>query len=297
MPEGSAISWDDFRFFDEVIRAGSIRAAARALGVDHATVSRRLAQLESAFAVKLLVRHPSGVKLTTAGEELQAATVVARGEFQSVERKIRGRDAPLSGRIRLSTHRVLGDEFLIPSIAGFRASHPDIDIDVDLSPDVVDLALNQADVAVRVTQAPPQDTIARRGAGFGYAVYGSVTYLGTHDPVGEPTECAWVGWDERAAYPAELKADGFAEVPIRDRLPSILAQVEAAASGLGLAALPCFLADAQPRLQRLSEPREMTAVYVLRHPDHRSTARVRALYEHIKDFISEHSAALEGRSG
>ena len=97
MVDPAAVNWDDYRFFDEVVRAGSIRGAARVLGVDHATVSRRITSLETAFSVKLLVRAADGVKLTEAGDELRLAAVAVRRELQSAQRRIAGRDTPLSG--------------------------------------------------------------------------------------------------------------------------------------------------------------------------------------------------------
>lgn len=296
MVDPAAVNWDDYRFFDEVVRAGSIRGAARVLGVDHATVSRRIASLETAFSAKLLVRAAGGVKLTEAGDELRLAAAAVRRELQSAQRTISGRDTPLSGRIRVSTHAVLGTKFLIPSIVAFRRAHPKIDVTLDLSADLVDLAMNQADVAVRVTQVPPDETIARRTCGFGYAVYGAPSYLSCHDPVADPTNCEWIGWDERGPYPTAIKDELFSEVPIRDRFPAIVSQLEAAAAGLGLAALPCFLADQDHRLRRVSFEHEATSVFVLRHPDHRSTSRVRAFYEHIRRFIEDNAALLEGTS-
>ncbi|MBV1858034.1 MAG: LysR family transcriptional regulator [Nannocystaceae bacterium] len=296
MPDALEVSWDDYRFFDEVARAGSIRAAARVLGVDHATVSRRLANLESSFQVKLLVRGSDGVRLTEAGDELHRAAASVRAELLSVQRKITGADVPLSGRIRVSTHAVLATRFLVPGIAEFRRAHPNIDIDLDLSPQVVSLAMNQADVAIRVTTDPADDTIARRISGFGYAVYAAHDYLSSHDPHAAPGECQWVGWDERGPYPCALRDEHFSAVPVHGRFPAIPAQLEATACGMGLAALPCFMGDSDSRLCRLTDAYEATAVYVLRHPDHRSTVRVRAFYDHIRAFIGGQAPQLEGRA-
>ncbi|MGH1343569.1 MAG: LysR family transcriptional regulator [Nannocystales bacterium] len=289
------VSWDDYRFFCVVAESGSLRAAARTLQVDHATVSRRLANLEVALAVKLVVRGADGVKLTEAGDELQRATGAIKRELLSVERRITGVDLPLSGRVRVSTHAVLGTAFLVPAIASFCATHPEIEVLLDLSPEVVNLSMNQADVAIRVTTVPDGDTIARRVSGFAYAVYASHDYLASHDPEGKPAECRWVGWDENGPYPTALKDERFPEVPVHGRLGGIPTQLEATAQGLGLAALPCFLADPQGRLCRISEPLEATAVYVLRHPDHRSTPRVRAFYEHVRAALERGSPQLEGR--
>lgn len=295
MKDIDELNWDDCRIFSEVVRAGSIRGAARGLGLDHATVSRRLANLEATLAVKLLVRAASGVQLTAAGEELRATTLEVGREIQSAARRISGANAPYSGRIRLSTHAILGTQFLIPSISEFRTSHPQMEVDLELSSQVVDLAMNQADVAVRVTNQPREDNIARRVSGFSYAVYTSRLVLSSHGAENCASRNVWVGWNDANPYPVSLKQEYFPDVPIRNCFPTIASQLEATASGLGLAALPCFVADGDPRLRRLSEPREVTAVFVLRHPDHRSTARVRAFYDHIGAFIAKRAPLLEGR--
>ncbi len=286
-------SWDDLRFFDSVVRAGSIRKASKLLNVDHTTVSRRVAALESALNAKLLIRTASGVELTAAGEDVWETAQAMRNAVESVERKVRGADSPLHGRVRLSTHAVLGTCFLVDALAQFRAEHPTIEVELDLSHELVDLSLNQADVALRVANAPPLDSIARRVAGFAYAVYAARGYATTHD-LSDSSSCEWVGWDPTRPYPIEMKADLFPDVPVTNIFPSILSQHEATALGFGLAALPCFLGEPDDRLVRVSEPRVVTSVYLLRHPDKRATSQVTKLFSSLLSFLTPKRGLFEG---
>src|ERR1700761_8098150 len=95
--------WDDVRFFLAVARAGSLSGAARALGVGHVTVGRRIALLENQLGVTLLHRTPDGFVTTSAGEAILRQCAAMETAAADLERIVAGRDALLTGSVRVAT--------------------------------------------------------------------------------------------------------------------------------------------------------------------------------------------------
>ena len=113
----SRFDWDDLRFFLAVARAGRLTVAARRLGADHATVSRRISALESALKAKLFERRPQGYALTEHGERLLAKAETMETQALAVSSEIGGADLALSGIVRIGTPDGFGTMFLAPRTA------------------------------------------------------------------------------------------------------------------------------------------------------------------------------------
>lgn len=276
------MSWDDYRLFLAVVRAGSIRAAARDLHTDHSTISRRLGRLEEALGTKLVHRRSRGLLPTPAGEELLAAAEQMESQAQRAERRLTRSDDELAGWVRISGNVTLGLHLMMPLLPRFAAAHPGIELDIELTQDLADLTNNHADVALRVGLAPPEDSIARRVSGFALAIYASTD---------EPTH--WIGWDPDGPYAVFIKETDCVDLPVRYCIRDDLMVCEAAKRGLGAAILPCFLGDAEPGLRRLGEATIVASVFILRHPDHRSTARIRTFVDFISEALGEVTDLLE----
>src|SRR5919112_3603219 len=99
--EMSRFDWDDLRFFLAVARAGRLTVAARRLGADHTTVSRRISALESALRAKLFERTPQGYSLTTQGERLLVKAESMEAQALAVAAEVGGSDLALSGTVRV----------------------------------------------------------------------------------------------------------------------------------------------------------------------------------------------------
>ena len=162
--------WDDLRFFAEVAQQGSLSAAARALGVDHATVGRRLQRLEAMLCRPLFDRRGGGFDLTADGREVlvhaeamdKAALAVARF----------GAGAPaLSGTIRVTATEALASHYLTPRLAEFQTLHPDIDITLLNDDRNLSIARREADLALRLALPADGDLTARRLTTLGYGLY------------------------------------------------------------------------------------------------------------------------------
>ena len=144
------IDWDDVRYFLAVARAGSVRAAAQRLGVNHATVLRRVAQLEDRLGVQMFEKLPSGYRITSAGEEVLELADRMEATSNQLEGRVFGRDQSVRGLLRVTLAPPLATHLLMPDLAEFARLHPDIEMDISSSGELANLTNREADVAIRV---------------------------------------------------------------------------------------------------------------------------------------------------
>jgi molybdate transport repressor ModE-like protein len=290
--------WDDVRFFLAVARAGSLSAAARSLGVNHATVSRRLRSLERRVGARLFERRPGGWKPTAAGADMQASALRIEDELQGTLRRVSGRDGRPSGPLRVAMSDVAAFT-LLPQLRGFSERWPEIQLDLVVSNRASDLARGEADVALRATEAPPEALIGRRLAILATSIYASREYLRRHPDVSNLDAHAWLAFDGTLAETpaARWMREHAAGARVVARLDSTLLSWAAVRAGLGIGLLPTVLADADPELERVSPGfllHGMT-LWALTHADLRATARVRAFLEFLREAVAAMRDLIEGR--
>jgi DNA-binding transcriptional LysR family regulator len=293
------MDWDDLRYFDAVAQAGSLAGAARALNVNHSTVFRRLNRLEQNYGVRLFERHREGYSLSVAGEEMQQSVFRIGEEVAQLDRRLTGRDLSLSGTLTVTTTDTLMHRFLGPHLAAFRKRYQDVSLDVVLDTQYLNLSKRQADVAVRPTMNPPETLVGRRIADIGFAVYGSKDYLQHVGARRSLADYDWLGFEESLTHLAAAKwmRARLPNAKIGFRANNLMALTAAAAAGMGVAILPCFLGDQELALERLEmlPAKSGSALWLLTHADLRNTARVRAFMDCMAERISGDRAVLEGR--
>lgn len=296
------IDWDDLRYVLAVAAEGSLAGAARALGVNHTTVLRRVGAFEARLGLRLFERLPAGYVLTAGGEELIDAARRIDETVAGLERKLMGRDLQLTGSVRVTTTDSLAASLLPDILAAFRAAHPGISIELAVSNMMFNLTRRDADVAIRPSLDAPEALIGRRVSALAFAVYASPAFLGTsHIEPEDFKRYTWVAPDDSLADTSILRwmRTALPDAEVALQADSLLALCHAAAAGLGLAALPCYLGDTSPGLLRVSPPIEemATALWLLTHADLRRTARVRAFMGFAADAFMRQRALLEGRVG
>ena len=275
------VDWDAIRVVLAVARTGSFSRAARALDVDQSTVSRRIASVERALQVRLFDRRSTGYVATPEAADVLAHAFRMEEEALALERRLLGRDARLAGRLRATVSDAVATYLLLPHLDDFRARYPEIELELIISNDALNLGTREADVAVRVTPRPPETLIGRKVATVDYAVYAAASYLARHpDPSARGVDA--VTWTSTDGPPPWVRRN-FPSARVALRVDSPLSLVAAARAGLGLTLLPCFMGEREPTLVRVdtafAEP--SWGLWVLSHPDLRSTARVKAL----RDFV------------
>ena len=294
----SSIDWDDLRVFLAVHRAGTLRGAARALGVNHATVTRRLALLEDGLDTRLFDRRPDGLVASQAGEDLLGAAERVENELTAVQRRVGGRDHSLHGLVRISVPPAMLRSFLARELVAFAKAHPGIELEVDAAHSYSDLARREADVAIRMADEVTEDVVGLRVIRYRKAVYASPGYLATAGDgrAFDPAVHSWIGWGEDQPYPSWTRDTPFPDLPVRHRLFSNILQLEAAREGLGLTLLPCFLGEAEPGVVRVPGTATLDgkSIWLLHHRDLGRTARVRTLIDHLAPAIRRHRRLIEG---
>lgn len=293
------MEWSDLRYVLALADAGSMVAAARSLGVEHTTVSRRIAALERSLGVRLFVRTPDGQRPTSAGEAAIATGRAVHRSILELERAIAGNDDRPSGTVRLTTT----EGFLpvvVPHLARLHADYADIRVELLTGNAVFDLHRNEADLALRLLPTDRDDLVVRHLSRIGWSLYASQAYLAGH-PWQGPT--AWAG--HRVIYFEESlqgtpgqrwlgRHTGEAEVVLRSNsIPSCAA---AAAAGLGIACLPCLHGDRDPRLQRLGDPVAAGDLWLVAHPDRLRIVRNRVVWDFLAEMATLERVLLTGLS-
>lgn len=292
------IRWDDLQIVSAIADTGTLSGAARRLGVSHATVFRRLADMEKRLGVVLFERSRAGYTPNTAGEDLAAVAKRVEADILGAERRLAGKDLKLSGSIRLTTTDTLFHGLLAPALSEFRTSYPDIELEVVISNQVHSLSKREADIAIRPTRSPPETLVGRRVGSIQQAIYGQ-RHCGYNTPISLDTltEYPWIGPDNHmgdSALEAWMERQGLNQ-RCHYRVDSILGMQTAVRHSPCLAVLPCYLGDADAKLRRLTSPiaELSTPLWLLTHSDSRRTNRIRVftqtLGEYLRQRIQEHS--------
>lgn len=291
MQECMAMNWDDLRILLAVERAGSLSGAARALGVNQSTVSRRIGALERALKARVMERQPDGSVLTEAGRALcDLAEATETGLELAADRAARG-EVRVSGTLTIACVDMMADRFLAPLLAEFTAAHPALGITLLAGQDAVDLMRGRADVALRVSRGPDERLVGRRLCDFGLAVYRARQANPWRHAGG------WIGWTDERRIEADLPGT-LATPEITHRVDSFLVASALARAGLGQTVLPCYWADADPGLERahpgVVSPKGL-GLWVLFHPDRRNLPRVRRFVDFISARILERRGEFAGQ--
>jgi DNA-binding transcriptional LysR family regulator len=289
--------WDDLRFFLAVARSGRLTAAARRLGADHATVSRRVTSLEEALKAKLFERRPQGYLLTAHGERLLAKAETMETEALAIQSDIGGADMALSGVVRIGAPDGFGSSFLAPRLALFAKAYPGLEIQLIAMPRLLSLSKREADVAI--TLAPPKEgkVVARKLADYRLGLYAAPDYLSATAPVTKPEDLFQhrvIGYIDDLILSPELDYLDEVAKGLRPHVQSssVIAQMNAVAAGAGIGVIHHFMAAENPRLipvlpETVSIARSF---WLLVHADLKDVARVRA----IVDVIVRETRAARG---
>ena len=292
------LSWDDFRYVKAIADTKSLAGAAASLGVNHSTVFRRLGQIEQQLGSRLFERGRAGYALTPSGEEMVALAERVGEDIVSFERKVTGQDLRPTGELRVTTSDVMLLHLLTDVLVGFRRAYPEIVLDIVVSNRVLNLSKRDADVAVRATYRGPEGLAGRRAARIAWAVFGPRELAAKpFDFRSDSRNHDWIAFADTASIAKALKwlKEHVDEDRIVFKTNTMVGLAEAAAGGVGIALLPCFVGNAAPGLAQLSPalPALEGELWLLTHPDLRNTARVRAFLDYCEAEIGKRRQAIE----
>lgn len=256
-----SLDWDKLRVFHAVAQAGSLTRGGETLGLSQSAVSRQISALEENLGTSLFHRHARGLILTEQGEELFRTAGEIYGKVARAEGILKDKKNKPSGDLRVTASVGIGSTWLTPRLKEFIEVYPDIRVDLILEDRSLDLGMREADIALRLQKATQPDLIQRRLFIGGYHIYASAGYL---DKFGTPSNMEALREHKIVLYGAHtdlpfkfmnyIEQGGDAKAqPIQPvlRINSIYGILKAVESGIGIAALPDYIAFGNDRVVRI----------------------------------------------
>jgi len=298
------MDWDDVRSFLAIARARSLSGAARDLGLQQSTMSRRLAALEAKAGARLLQKTPRGFELTPLGEAVLGNAERMEAEAIAVERMVQGRDVALSGVVRLTTVEVLANLLIPQVVMRLQAQYPGITLDVNSDARSLNLSKREADLAIRMTRFEGNELITRRMAVAASALYASADYLARHPAdLADPAHAIITVMEDQAHMPEpRWLAAKMPQARVAMRCNSRDVQLAAVAAGVGMAYLPCILAGgaagvANGGVVRVADGGAGREVWLGVHSDLRHMPRIRAVIAALDAEFARAKARFAGEIG
>ena len=283
------MNWNGYLDFLVIARAGSISAAARELGLSQPTLSRRLSLLEQQLGVTLLIRTPSGLRTTAAGDRLLNTLESVRDRLEQMEAEIGEGDVALRGSVRITVTETLGITWLAPLITEFNELYPHIRIELVIENTMLNLLSREAHIAIRLLRPYQADLIAKHVGTFDIALYAARSYAARY------------GLPERPEDASKFRAVGLLgstpTATLTDKIfttdrhvllsNSLMAAYYAIRNGLGIGPVLDLVGDADPTLVRcLPDVRLRKEIWLTAVPELRQSARLRAVYNFLGDHLA-----------
>lgn len=291
---------DGFRLFVRLVETGSFSRAALDLGVTQPTVTRHVAALEQRLGVRLINRNTRRLSVTESGRLYYERSKVLLDLVEETEHLALDRQTRLTGRIRIATSVAFGRRVVTPLILGFMRNHPAVEVDLRCDDAYVDLVAQGIDVSVRLGKLA-DSSLAARLLGFNpWALVASPAYLERRGHPGDPQDLARhdvlvyssVFGDDQLHFNHTKR--GRSSVRVRGVLRSnnLSALLSAAEQGLGVAALPLYVAGAAlaaGRLQRLLRAHALPGqdIHAVFPSPKLVPSKVEAFVGALKDYFSQ----------
>lgn len=286
------LDWNDLRYLLGMARGGSAAGAARALGVSHATVLRRLHTLEQEVGTALFDRLQTGYIPTDAGQRLIEIGEALERSLIGAQREMEGQAKGMAGPIRFTTTDSLSDCILPDILHSFHERFPAITVEMRITNARLDLDRREADVALRPTHEPPPTWVGKSLVRMDWGLYAGPSHLKPDRH--EPTAHTWLLPDGQLAEGpiSPWLRERIGNAPLAVTADSFLALRRLAENATGATVLPCFMAHGT-KLELLEfVPRTLSpGLWLLTHPHLRGSGRIRAFMDHV----TQHVHALRGR--
>jgi DNA-binding transcriptional LysR family regulator len=287
------LNWDKLRIFHAAADAGSFTHAGEVLGLSQSAVSRQVSALEQDLQVPLFHRHARGLILTEQGELLYRTVRDVVFKLENAQAHLADSKERPGGELRVTTTLGIGTNWLTPRLGEFLELYPDIKLTVLLVDGELDLAMREADVAIRVREPVQADLIRRRIFTMHFHAYASAAYLKRY---GEPKTFDDLDNHRIITYGAQAQTylnninylhgagrDAKDPRPSTLTINNISALRRAVENGVGIAVLPDYLALSETGLVRILPQSEMPEMdcYLVYPEEMKNVARVRVFCDFL----------------
>lgn len=282
--------WDHIRVFLAIARAGQLLGAARKLGLDQATVGRRLNGLESDLGVRLFDRHTAGVTLTVDGERLLPIAERMESDALLALSSVGAGDVSLAGTVRIGAPDGLGTYFLAPLLAEIAESHPQLRIQLVPLPRAFSLSKREADIAITLERPTEGRLYARKLTDYTLGLYAARSYLdrvGGIETTDDLGKCLFVTYVHDLLFSAALDYGapyvGAAGTVLE--CASVVGQMQAL-SQAGVGFVHDYAAAEVPALCRVLPKVSLTRNYwIVTHADVRGLRRVTDVIDLVQSRV------------
>jgi DNA-binding transcriptional LysR family regulator len=291
----TAASWDLYRTFLDVVRDGSLSAAARRLGLTQPTVGRHIAALERLIGAALFTRSQRGLLPTRAAIELVPHAEAMAAAEAAFRRAASGEASVVRGSVRVTSSEIMGCEVLPSILARFCAAHPAVEVELAVTNRVQDLLRRDADIAVR-TGRPTQTALIAKKIGFvRIGLFAHRSYIkarGLPKDIADLPHHRLIGFDRDSTSFSAIGDTGMGVT--RDtfgfRTDSDPAQLAALRAGIGIAGCQIQIAARDGRLVPIL-PDTISfrlEIWLAMHEDLRATQRVRLMFDHLANDLASY---------
>ncbi len=234
------VRWDDVPVFLGAYRLRNLGQAARRLGLDTSTMSRRLTQLEESLGARLFERGRQGLVPTQVAEQILPAAETMESAHRQLTRDASDVETEAEGVVRISAAPGVADAFVAPSLARLRELHPAISIELDVSTRVLDLTRYEADLALRFKPSRGAELLATKVATARWVAAAAPALKQELEPVRAWSELPWITWDRDLS---SLESSSWlqkhaAQAEVALRTSSFHVQLSAAERGVGAVLVP-----------------------------------------------------------
>ncbi|MGE0828179.1 MAG: LysR family transcriptional regulator [Hyphomonadaceae bacterium] len=279
--------WDDLRLFLAAARAGSLNGAAKRVGVDAATMGRRLARLETALKATLFTRSSAGLQLTAAGQQLLDIGLEAESAMEAAGDV--GAPDVMGGAVRIGAAEGFGAFIVAPSLPQLRARRPNLRIELAAQANLLSATKREVDVSVTLSAPHAARLSVEPLTDYQLGLYAHPSYLkkaGAPESALDLSRFEIVGYVDDLIFAPELRYLSEIHPGLKPTLSSssIRAQQEMIAAGGGIGVLPCFMAQGLTRVLA-QDVRLMRRFWLSIHRDLMKTARVRVVRDWLKELV------------
>lgn len=284
------MNWDDVRMFLAVARTGQILAASRRLGVNHATLSRRITALEEDLKTRLLIRRTNGCELTAEGEIFLAAAERMETEMLAAQSQVGRIDSALSGTVRIGAPDGFGVFFLASRLGRLTKRYPELKIQLVPVPRSFSLSQREADIAIGIERPAEGRLVSARLTDYTLGLYASRAYLaeeGAPQGLDDLMAHRRIGYVEDLIYSPSLN---YTSEIVRRwdagfEISSAIGQTEAVRAGAGIGILHNYIARQFPELVRILPDKSIERAYwSIFHESARDLARVRMVAAFLQEI-------------
>lgn len=287
--------WSDLRYVMVVAREGSAAAAARALGVNHSTVVRRVRAFEDKAGVRVFDHLSTGYRLTDEGKAFLAAGESIEGVLRELDGNVVRDHHDLAGHVRITTTDSIAP-LLVDKLAEMRKAHPQVTVDLLITNTRLNLDALDADIAIRPTLKPPERLVGRKICDVGFGLYVSKELLADHEEALETLPTLGLGGPLASSSLGHWLDESPLTGPTVMRCDTFMVLLALAEAGVGCTILPYWLGESSSQLRRVGPDllEFRNHLWLLHHSDVRRSRRVRVVGDGLVEALRRKRELIEG---